>query len=333
MNHGPDLSTNSPRLGIVTEPLAAEPLLQVLDWLVDDVPEVTDLEIGTGGYAPPTHCDMPLLLADPAARRAWQKEIDVRGLRLAALNVWGNPLHPQSEIATKHDADLRDTIRLAAEFGVDRVVAMAGCPAGAVGDTTPHFAGGGWLPYLEGVYARQWTEGIEGYWSGLADFARVTDPGLMICLELHPGTIAYNVDTFERLADLGPAISANIDPSHFFWMGMDANLIVRRLAKRIGHAHAKDVVFQPEKLALNGLLDNRWPQPPKDMPWNFATVGRGHAAAWWRDFLTDLRSGGHAHTIAIEHEDPFVPPRIGIKEAARLLAPLLSVADGARAAQ
>jgi sugar phosphate isomerase/epimerase len=308
------------RLGIVTEPLAADTLTDIMDWLVREVPEVTDLEIGTGGYAPVSHCDMPLLLRDTGQRKAWSREIETRGLRLAALNVWGNVLHPDAAIARKHDRDLRDTIRLAAETGTDRIVAMAGCPAGAPGDSTPHFSGGGWLPYLEDVYARQWRDRISDYWSDLARFAHAAHPGLMICLELHPGTIAYNVDTFERLAALGPAISANIDPSHFFWMGMDGNRIVKRLGSRIGHAHGKDVLFQADQLALNGLLDNRWPKPPVEMPWNFATVGRGKDAPWWQAFLADLDRAGKVTTIAIEHEDPFVPPRAGIIEAARLLA-------------
>jgi hypothetical protein len=54
------------------------------------------------------------------------------------------------------------------------------------------------------------------------------------------------------------------------------------------------------------------------MPWNFATVGRGHDAAWWRKLVADLAST-RAHILAIEHEDPFVPPETGIPEAARLL--------------
>jgi sugar phosphate isomerase/epimerase len=59
------------------------------------------------------------------------------------------------------------------------------------------------------------------------------------------------------------------------------------------------------------------------MPWNFATVGHGRDAAWWRDLLTDLRDAGQVRTISIEHEDPFVAPEIGIREAARLLSDAL----------
>lgn len=317
------------RVGVVTEALADRSLVDVMDWLVKTVPEVTDLEIGTGGYAPTTHCDMPGLLRDPGARRRWLSEITSRGLAVGALNVWGNPLHPDSAVAARHDADLRDTIRLAAELGVDRVVALAGCPAGARGDRTPHFAGGGWLPYLEGIHETQWVEAVSPYWSAMSEFARREHPDLLICLEMHPGTVVYNVETFERLAALGDALAANLDPSHFFWMGMDPIAVASQLGARVGHCHGKDVAFIKRNLGLNGLLDRRWPRPPEDMPWNFAVVGRGRDGAWWTAFLEAVLAGGTVHTIAIEHEDPFVPAEDGIKEAGALLAKALRT-DGQR---
>jgi sugar phosphate isomerase/epimerase len=305
------------RLGLVTEAFIDRPLEAVMDWLVRAAPEITDLEIGAGCYAPTDHCDRVALLADAAARGRWLTAIEQRGLRVAALNAWGNPLHPQ--IGARHDAELRETIRLAAELGVDTLVAMAGCPGAADGDPVPHFAGGGWLPYLEGVYEWQWEERIAPYWSELSAFARREHPQLVICLELHPGTVAHNVDTFDRLAALGDNLAANIDPSHFFWQHMDTQAIVAHLGGRVGHAHAKDLAFQAEHLALNGLLDQRWPHDPERMPWNFATVGDGHDGDWWAAF-TDALDATSAHTIAIEHEDPFVPAEEGVVRAARLLA-------------
>ena len=319
-----------PKIGLVTEPLASKPLREVMDWMIAEAPEISGLEIGTGAYAATSHCDMQRLLNEPGARRAWKDEIQARGLDIAAFNCWGNPLHPHGDVASAHDAALRDTVRLASELGVDRIVALAGCPAEFPGDVTPHFASGGWLPYLEGVYQRQWEQRIHDYWAEIGDFATRTNPSLMICLELHPGTVAYNVETFERLAALSPAIAANIDPSHFFWMQMDSNLVVRRLGERIGHAHGKDVVFRAENLALNGLLDHRWPAPAAEMPWNFAVVGRGHSLPWWRALLTDLAAAGRVKTIAIEHEDPFVAPEIGIRQAARLLTEALGHAAQTR---
>ena len=76
-------SDRRPRIGVVTEPMANRPLIEVMDWLVADEPSITQLEIGTGGYAPTSHCDMPLFLKDAGARNAWLKEITSRGLSIS----------------------------------------------------------------------------------------------------------------------------------------------------------------------------------------------------------------------------------------------------------
>jgi sugar phosphate isomerase/epimerase len=300
------------RIGVVTECFGERPLDDVLAWLGEAAPAVTDLELASGGYPPTPHCDRALLLGDPGVRARWFRGIEERGFRLAALNAWGNPLHPDADIARAHDRDLRETILLAAELGVDRVLALAGCP----GDVRPRFAAGGWLPYLEGEHERQWHEAGAAYWSDISDFARHEHPDVLICIELHPGTLVYNAETFGELGACGENLAANIDPSHFFWMQMDPFAVVENLS-RIGYAHLKDVVFDPRKLALNGLLDHRWPDPVAS-PWRFATLGHGHAAAWWRDFLDALASRGVA-TAAIEHEDPLVAPEQGVAEAATML--------------
>jgi sugar phosphate isomerase/epimerase len=307
-----------PKLAVVAEAFLDRSLSELLDWLSASVPEVTALELGSGGYAPHPHCDRELLLAGAQARGQWMEQIDARGLSLAALNTWGNPLHPDPAVAEAHDRDLRQTIRLAAELGVDRIVCLAGCPAAAAGDRAPHFAAGGWLPYLEGVHEEQWERSVVPYWQDLSQFARQEHPDLWVCLELHPGTVVYNVETFSQLAELGDNLAANIDPSHFFWQQMDALAVVEQIRDRVGHVHAKDVSFNREVLATAGLLDHRWPGPTSDVPWKFSTVGNGHPAEWWTGFLAALNGTG-VKAVAIEHEDPDVPPDTGVPQAARLL--------------
>jgi sugar phosphate isomerase/epimerase len=317
---------STPRIGVVLEAFLGRPLDDVLGWLRRAAPEVTDIEVGAGGYAPHPHCDVADLLASAAARGAWLDQIHRHGLRVDALNAWGNPLHPDPGTARQHDEDLRNAIRLAVLLGVDRIVAMAGCPAAAPGDHVPHFGAGGWLPYLENVYERQWEQQIQPYWAGLAEFARAQNPELLVCLEIHPGTSAFNVETFERVAALGPSIAANLDPSYFFWMGMDGHKVAAHLGPLVGHAHGKDTVFHADSLALNGLLDRRWPNPAEQMPWTFAVPGRGHDLAWWTGLVRAM-AGSSARVISIEHEDPFVPAEQGVPEAARLLRAAIDASE------
>jgi sugar phosphate isomerase/epimerase len=305
------------RLGVVLEAFLDRPLNDVLDLLAERAPDVTDLELGVGGFAPAPHCDVPLLLRDASARLTWRRRLEQRGFRISALNTSGNPLDPDPATARRHDHDLRSAIRLAALLGVNRVVAMAGCPGGVRGDRTAHFDGGGWLPYLAGVHARQWNDEVIPYWSALAQFVHAEHPDLQLCIELHPGTCVYNTETFTRFAELSDSFVANLDPSHLFWQQMDPLAVVAELP-RIGHAHAKDVVFHEGRLALNGLLDRRWLPTDPDAPWTFAVVGRGHDAAWWGTFLAALDARG-VDSVSIEHEDPTVSPASGVAVAADIL--------------
>ena len=317
-------SNHELRIGLLTDAMPARSFEEVAGWVARSR-LIRDLEIGVGGYSPAPHCRMAELLAGASARRAWQATIDNAGLAVSALNVSGNPLHPNPDIAHRHDADLRDAIRLAAALDVDRVVAMSGCPgAGPDDHHAPHFSGGGWLPDLERIAEWQWEERVLPYWTELATFARKEHPRLLICFELHPGTFVYNLSTFTKIAAAGSNLGVNLDPSHFFWQSMDPLALVRELGPRIGHVHGKDTVLDARQMAVNGMLDNRWPNPPDDMPWNFATVGRGHDVAWWRSFVAALRERGFAGTISIEYEDPFVEADESVLESARVLSEVLS---------
>jgi sugar phosphate isomerase/epimerase len=306
------------RLGVVLEAFLDRTLDDTLELLASVAPQGIALEVGVGGFAPAPHCNAARLLRDDAARREWSSRIEDRGFSVSALNVSGNPLDPDAPVARRHDEELRDAVRLAAALGVDRVVAMAGCPGGAPDDRTPHFDAGGWLPYLAGIGERQWQDVVGPYWQETAEFARREHPELLICIELHPGTCAHNTETFERLATISDNLAANLDPSHLFWQRMDPLAVTARLS-RIGHAHAKDVVFNERELAANGLLDRRWTPTDPDAPWTFATVGRGHDERWWRSFLSVLAERG-VETISIEHEDPTVPAEEGIAAAAAVLS-------------
>ena len=310
-------------VSVVLEAFLDVSLDEVLTWLSTEVPEVTAVEVGAGGYAPHPHLDPDAVLADGSARRMWLDTLAQHGIKLDALNVWGNPLHPDKSIADDHDAALRRAVRLAGELGTDTIVAMSGAAAGVAGDHAAVFGAGGWLPYLEGVHERQWEDSVIPYWTELSDFAATENPDVKICIELHPGTTVYNVETFEKFIGLGENLYANLDPSHFFWMQMDADRVVERIMPRIGHVHAKDVTFNEDAMGLNGLLDHRWPAAPEEMPWNFSVPGHGKDQAWWHQFIARFE-GSAVKAISIEHEDPFVDSKTGVKESAVLIKSALA---------
>ena len=235
-------------VSVVLEAFLDHSLDEALTWLSTEVPEVTAVEVGAGGYAPHPHLDPDALLSDASARQTWLDKLARHGIKLDALNVWGNPLHPDKAIADDHDAALRRAVRLAGELGTDTIVAMSGAAAGVAGDHAAVFGAGGWLPYLEGVHERQWEESVVPYWTELSEFAAKENPDVKICIELHPGTTVYNVETFEKFIGLGENLYANLDPSHFFWMQMDADRVVERIMPRIGHVHAKDVTFNEDAI-------------------------------------------------------------------------------------
>lgn len=310
------------RLALVTEGMIHRPLDGLLDWLDREAPGVRDLEIGTGGYSPLGHSPLELSSVE---RRAWRARIVARGFRVAAFNVSGNPLHPNDATSRRHDADLRRTIELADELGVDRVVAMSGCPAsGPEPSSAPHFAANAWLPDYAGVASWQWDNRVRPYWEGINELIARVSSELLVCLELHPGSHVFNVDTFERLQAAAPAVAVNLDPSHLFWQRMDPLKVIARLGRSVGYAHAKDVRFDDDELALNGLLDNRWPGDPSHIPWDFAAVGVGaHEASWWQAFAEALDRGTRASILSIEHEDRLVSPEEGVATSAGLLAGLM----------
>ena len=88
---------------------------------------------------PGPHFRADRLLADKGALKAALKEIEARGLEIAALNCSANPLDP-GPMGERHRKEMEETIRLAGEIGVKTIVTMSGLPAAAPGDTRAELA-------------------------------------------------------------------------------------------------------------------------------------------------------------------------------------------------
>ncbi|HKG25927.1 MAG TPA: sugar phosphate isomerase/epimerase, partial [Thermomicrobiales bacterium] len=241
-----------------------------------------------------------------------------RGIEISALSCHGNPLHPNKEIASAHDALFRDTVRLAAELGVGTVITFSGCPGDSDNAKAPNWVTCPWPPDFSDTLEWQWKEKVTPYWSEAARFAK--DNGVRVAIELHPGFVAYHTESFWRLREIGgEAIGVNFDPSHLFWQGMDPLVCVRELGSTIYHVHMKDTWLDQPNIRRNGVLDTKPYTDEVHRSWIFRTVGYGHGAEFWRALISELRLAGYDGALSIEHEDSILSVNEGFTRAVNFL--------------
>ena len=291
---------------------------------------IAHIEMGVGGWKQADHLDLDALLRDAGERDRLQGELREHGLVLSCVNAAGNPLHPDPAVGERHAALLRGAVELAALLGCDRVVTMSGCPGGRDGGSTPVFASWPVVPDDETLWEWQLEHRLAPFWRELSAWAAAAAPEVMICLELHAGASAYNPASFARLREAaGPNVGVNLDPSHFWWQGMDPLAVIDEVGPAIGFAHGKDTLVHPDRVRRNGLLDLAFPVDPDTASWHFCAVGSGHDDATWAALVAALRSAGYDGVVSIEHEDPRVTPEEGIETS---LAALRRACEGVEAA-
>jgi sugar phosphate isomerase/epimerase len=258
-----------------------------------------------------------LLLADRQERDRLQGMLSDHGIRLSAVSGSGNPLHPNAGARADAIEKLRGAIELAAALKVDRVVAMSGCPAGRDGGgDVGVFAISSMVLDDEALWQWQFDTHVAPFWREISDWARKLAPDLRICLELHPGAAIFNPATFELLADeVGENIGVNLDPSHFWWQGMDPVAVIEAVGPRIYFAHGKDTTIYEDRMRLNGVLDHRFPVASDKNVWHFSWVGDGHTSEEWTRLLQALQRAGYDDVISIEQEDPSLSPEESLERS------------------
>ena len=312
------------RVGLFTDGLAHLGRREALGWCAER--GIEDLEMGVGTWSPRPHLDLPRLLAEPAERDRLQGELREHGQRLACVNAAGNPLTPARTGRGEAQAALRGAIELAALLEVDTVVTMSGCPGGRGGsDSTGVFAVSWLCCDDEPLWEWQFREHVAPFWRELSAWAGSAAPGVRICLELHPGLTIFGAESFARLrAEVGPNIGINLDPSHFWWQGVDPLAIVEQHGDAIGFAHGKDTLLHRDRIRVHGLLDARYPIDPDTASWHFTAVGGGRPLSEWWALLAALRAGGYDGVVSIEHEDPTLTAEASIEASATALREALA---------
>jgi sugar phosphate isomerase/epimerase len=309
------------KIGLYSDSLGEMAFENMLDWLVDLGIEA--VEIGTGNFSPAPHCDLEGLIQDASARGSFLGAIEDRGLELSALNCNGNLLDAHPGRRQRAQNIFRLTVEAASKLGLGTIVTMSGCPGDPDGGTFPNWVTCTWQAEYVDLLARQWDEIIEPFWREAGRFA--ADHGVKIAIEMHPGQSVYNTRTLLRLREIaGQNLGANLDPSHLFYQGMDPLVVVKALGENfIFHVHAKDTYFDPMEMALNGGLDTRPMGKPGVRSWDYRTVGFGHDAHWWREFVSTLRLMGFDGVLSMEHEDRWMGAHEGIRKSAEFLRPIV----------
>jgi len=305
------------KLGVLTVLFSDQPLEKVLDMVAEAGCQC--VELGCGNYPGSAHCNPAELLADEGKINQLKDLVASKGLEISALSCHGNPLHPNEAIANENIEVMKQTVQLAPKLGVDVVVNFSGCPGGGPDDKTPNWVTCPWPPDFSDIVKWQWEEKVIPHWAEMAKYSQ--DNGInKIGFEMHPGFVVYNPESLLKLrAAVGDIIGANFDPSHLWWQGIDPIKAVRALKGAIWHVHAKDTRIYPMNSEVNGVLDVKSYMDELNRSWIFRTVGYGHGADFWNDFVSTLRMCGYDGTLSIEHEDSLMSPMEGLQKAVSFL--------------
>lgn len=310
------------KLGVMSAGLGAMGWEKALDYCQKVGLEA--IELPAGAYPGTPFFDPAEVLKSRAEQDRIKEDVKRRGLIVSGLAVHGNPVHPDREIAGLHDRQHDTAVRLARKLGTDVVINFSGCPSGAKGDKTPNWVTCPWPPDFADAVKYQWDDVLLPYWG--RKNAEAKDEGVRIAFEAHPGFCVYNTETLLRLRkQAGKQLGANLDPSHFFWQGIDPIEATRALgdAKCIFHVHGKDTAIDPRNTRINGTLDTKSYGDLDNRSWVFRTCGYGHGDEFWKPFVSMLRMKGYDGVISIEHEDSYMSVQEGFEKAVAYLRGVL----------
>ena len=320
------------KLGVMAALFAGRKLEDVAQYCAEIRLDAIELPVGAYPGKP---------FFDPAAVLASKKEQDRikgilkdHGLTLSGLAVHGNPVHPDKRHSAKDHTDFVNAVKLAPVLGTDVVITFSGCPGGSKVDKMPNWVTCAWPPDYLAILDYQWRQVLVPYWSAQARLC--AKHGVKVAWEAHPGFCVYNPDTLIRLSAAAmkasglkgkPILGANLDPSHFFWQGIDPIESARVLGEAglLFYCHAKDTELHLHQGRINGYNDARPYGDLNNRSWNFRTCGYGHGHEFWKPFVSMLRRQGYDHVLSIEHEDALMSVEEGLERAAAFLSEAIIV--------
>ena len=282
------------------------------------------IELPVGAYPGKPFFEPEEVLKDATAQRKIKEDCKKHGLEIIGLAVHGNPVSPDAALREQHLKAHDVAVRLAPKLGTDVVINFSGCPGGSPSDRMPNWVTCAWPPEYETILAYQWNDVLIPFWSKKNQEA--ANEGVKVAFEAHPGFSVYNPETILKLRSAcGKQLGANLDPSHFFWQGIDPVEAARVLgdAGCLYHVHGKDTGIDPHNTKINGTLDTKSYGELGKRSWVFRTCGYGHGDEFWKPFISMLKMKGYDGVISIEHEDAYMSVQEGFEKAVAYLRTVL----------
>jgi sugar phosphate isomerase/epimerase len=241
-------------------------------------------------YGGVVHIDVESL--EPAAVDDIKGKCAARGVEIAALGYYPNPLHGDLERREHDIAHLKKVILGAEKLGVGIVGTLTG---------RPHdFVPGEWHENID----RHFEEYLK-VWPDIVKFAG--DHNVSIAFEHCPmlwhdtwpgGTnLSYSPAIIRRMFEAIPDKNYGImfDPSHFVWQRIDYVRFVYDFADRILCVHAQDMDLDEEMCYQDGILGAGINVQRRRIP--------GMGRVNWQELIKALYNVGYNWVMNIEHED------------------------------
>ena len=283
---------------------------------------VEAVELAAGNYNGSAHCPLDELLESDSRCRQYRKLFSDHGLEICALSCHGNVLHPDPDKRNGFVNVQHKTIRLAEKLGVQTVNTFSGCPGDSKTAKFANWVCFPWPDEHQELLKWQWEEEVIPFWREEVRFAQ--DHGVRIGLEMFAGFVVYNTETLLKLRSaVGPTVGADVDPSHVIWQGVDPAIMVAQLGDAVFHVQMKDVKLDPLITSRNGVLDAKPFGDEAHRAWTFRTIGYGHDVAFWKAFVSALRTVGYDGVLCIEQEDSLLSAREGFEKSLALAKELV----------
>jgi sugar phosphate isomerase/epimerase len=231
--------------------------------------------------------------------------IDARHRDLLPDYVWGDG--DPAGVRERAAEEMMATARAAQKLGASVLAGFTGSPV--------------WS-YVAGYPAPRPAVIEEAFRDGARRWQPVLDVcqecGLRYACEVHPGQLAFDLYSAERLLD---ALNGReefgflLDPGHLHWQGVDPVEFVRRFGDRIWHVHVKDVAITLD--GRSGLLGSYLPYGDPRRGWSPRSPGRGGID--WEGLIRALNAAGYDGALAVEWQDPGMDRLYGAEEACQFV--------------